>query len=366
MAKLSGQEVLQSFKPSRTIWPILIGVAVAAYILFRDFDISVFQGINWNLGMGGLMIVAIIMMICRDLAYIIRMRLLADKQLNWRSAFQVTLLWEFSNAVTPSVSGGTPIMIFLLFKEGLSLGKSTAIIFLTILIDQLYFILIVPVVLLLVGPEEMFRPLSAIEANTLFGQGVYVTFWIVYSILFCYISFLLIALIVKPIYINRLIKRVFMLKWLKRWRRGGFTMANELLNAADNFRNKPFHYWLKIGGLTLWAWFSRYMVLNSILAAFAVASLGLYDHMIIYSRQVVMFFMMIISPTPGSSGIAELMFQTLFADLTLEGLTSALAVLWRSIGYYPYLFIGAILLPHWIKRVYGSMESAQADDGIQT
>lgn len=33
-------------------------------------------------------------------------------------------------------------------------------------------------------------------------------------------------------------------------------------------------------------------------------------------------------------------------------LTSSLALLWRLISYYPYLFIGAIVLPRWVNRVF--------------
>jgi len=29
-----------------------------------------------------------------------------------------------------------------------------------------------------------------------------------------------------------------------------------------------------------------------------------------------------------------------------------LAILWRVISYYPYLFIGAVILPIWLRRVF--------------
>jgi uncharacterized membrane protein YbhN (UPF0104 family) len=31
-------------------------------------------------------------------------------------------------------------------------------------------------------------------------------------------------------------------------------------------------------------------------------------------------------------------------------LLAGIAVLWRLISYFPYLFIGALLLPRWVKQ----------------
>ncbi len=46
------------------------------------------------------------------------------------------------------------------------------------------------------------------------------------------------------------------------------------------------------------------------------------DHLLIYARQLVMWIVMIISPTPGGTGIAEFAFE------------GFLAVLWRLASYF--------------------------------
>ena len=61
---------------------------------------------------------------------------------------------------------------------------------------------------------------------------------------------------------------------------------------------------------------------------------------------------MLISPTPGSTGVAEIAFSGFLKDFIPYGLAAALAFLWRLISYYPYLFIGAIILPRWIRRTH--------------
>jgi uncharacterized protein (TIRG00374 family) len=95
-------------------------------------------------------------------------------------------------------------------------------------------------------------------------------------------------------------------------------------------------------------------VVNAILVAFFEIN----DHLLIFARQLVTWIMMIISPTPGGSGFAELILgryitDTIPADPALTGsIAIAMAIIWRFISYYPYLFIGAIIVPRWIERKF--------------
>jgi uncharacterized protein (TIRG00374 family) len=90
-------------------------------------------------------------------------------------------------------------------------------------------------------------------------------------------------------------------------------------------------------------------VINALLQAFL--HLGLLDHILILGKQLVLWIFMLISPTPGGSGVAEYAFGELLMPFGLSAtMLAGLAVLWRLISYFPYLFIGAILLPRWVKR----------------
>ena len=51
------------------------------------------------------------------------------------------MLWEFSSAVTPGIVGGTGVALYILNKEGLSVGKSTSTVMLTALFDQLFYMM---------------------------------------------------------------------------------------------------------------------------------------------------------------------------------------------------------------------------------
>jgi uncharacterized protein (TIRG00374 family) len=61
---------------------------------------------------------------------------------------------------------------------------------------------------------------------------------------------------------------------------------------------------------------------------------------------------MLVSPTPGGSGIAEFAFGELLGGLSNSAsLIIALAIIWRLISYFPYLIIGAVILPKWWSRL---------------
>jgi uncharacterized protein (TIRG00374 family) len=95
-------------------------------------------------------------------------------------------------------------------------------------------------------------------------------------------------------------------------------------------------------------------VVNAILLAFFTIN----DHILIFARQLVLWIMMIISPTPGGSGFAELILGKYISDLipvdpsVSVSLALAMAVIWRIISYYPFLIAGAIIIPSWIERKF--------------
>jgi uncharacterized membrane protein YbhN (UPF0104 family) len=47
----------------------------------------------------------------------------------------------------------------------------------------------------------------------------------------------------------------------------------------------------------------------------------------------------------------EFMFSGFFSDYISEGLGSVAALLWRLITYYPYLILGIIIIPNWLRRI---------------
>ncbi|MEL6193861.1 MAG: lysylphosphatidylglycerol synthase transmembrane domain-containing protein [Bacteroidota bacterium] len=353
-------DLFKNFSFRKVMWPVIIGlVATIAIMFYNDFtgEGELRKGlsqIDWTKFSIGWMIMGFLMMVLRDFAYIWRMRILTNGDLSWRRSFDLIMLWEFSSALSPSIVGGSAVAIFLMNKENISIGRGTAIIFLTILLDEIFYLLILPTVLLFFGYDIIFAPVP---------RAITIPFWTAYVGIFIYTIFLIMALIVYPQGIHRGLKKLFHTRFFKRWQKGGYKMADDLLEASYEIRANNFWFWLKATASTLLAWAPRYLVLNCVIAAFAVTSLGLGEHIIAFARQAIMFIMMLVSPTPGSSGVAEYMFTLLLSDFTPKGISIALAAVWRLISYYPYLLIGAIMVPRWINRVYGGKKQLE-NEGV--
>ena len=134
---------------------MLIGLAGVLYLLWSSLDLVSIQQMNWRSSAIFWMLIAVFMMVIRDFAYMYRIRILTNNEISWRNSFDVIMLWEFASAITPSVVGGAGIAIFIINKEKISLGRSTALVMTTAFLDELFYVLMVPAVILLAGIENI-------------------------------------------------------------------------------------------------------------------------------------------------------------------------------------------------------------------
>jgi hypothetical protein len=349
--KTNGNNPFQKMKASRVIYPVLIGLGVVSYLFYREFDpeaLKVIRFTNWSFLWLG---VALCLMAFRDLGYIIRLRILTANKFNWRQAFRVIMLWEFTSAITPSAIGGTSVAIIYVNKEGLSVGRSSAVVLATSFLDELYFILTFPLLILLVKASILFGVTGA-EGAISFSNELFLFAIIGYSLKLLYVIVISYGLFVNPRGLKWLILMIFKLPFLRKWKQGANKAGNEIIESSKEFRQKSMLFWLKAFGATILSWTSRYWVVNAMLMAFFATS----NHFLIFARQLVMWIMMLVSPTPGGSGFAEFVFTRYLGEFIpvqpafLGAVVIAMALIWRIVTYYPYLFIGAIIFPRWIKR----------------
>jgi len=333
-------------RPSRILIPILIGLGVSGWLLFRNFNAHAFSFVTITWHTLFFLVIAILMMLVRDVAYMYRLIILTEYRLSWKQAFQIIVLWEFSSAISPSVVGGTAPAIFFLYKEGLSAGKSTAVVLTAIFLDEVFFVLSVPLVYLFYG-NQIFPPDSRNYVEIIYGL------YIGYGIILLYTVFLAYALFINPRLFKSFLSWVFLFPLLRRWRLRIRKFTNQLIETSIEIRRKPAIYWVKSMVATILSWTGRYWVANFLLMAFFESSHNFYDQFLIYGRQLSMWLILLVSPTPGGSGISEYIFVNFLGDfIPNQSWGIALAIIWRLISYYPYLVLGVIILPIWIRRVY--------------
>ena len=297
--------------------------------------------------------ISLLAVIARDIGYMIRIRILTKKQLSWRQAFDSIMLWEFASAVTPSVVGGSGVAIFILNREGLSVGKSTAVVMVTALLDELFYILMVPLLLIFIGTSQLFpvdlqKEIFGIELNT---QGL---FWAGYGFIVLLTLSISLAIFLFPRALKYLLLQIFRMPILRRWRYKVIQVGDDIITTSKEIKGEKVGYWLKAFLATFLSWTARYWVVNFLILGFGPVS----NHVLLYARQLVMWVIMLISPTPGGAGVAELAFDGFLKDFTPIGFAVALALVWRIFTYYPYLFVGAFILPRWLKKTRKAPQEA--------
>jgi uncharacterized membrane protein YbhN (UPF0104 family) len=305
---------------------------------------DVLRNVHFSWRSWGFLLLALLFMVGRDVGYMLRLRLLSDSDLSWRQSLRIIMLWEFTSAVTPSAVGGTSLAVIYVNKEGLSVGRSSAIVMATSLLDELYFVIMFPLLLLLVSASQLF----AVSASMATGLIAFTLAG--YLVKLAWTLMLLYGLFVNPRSLRKLIIKAFTLPLLRRWKDGAVKAGDDIVVSASELKHRSLLFWLKSFAATFLAWSSRYWVVNALFLAFFVV----HDHLLIFARQLVMWIMMLVSPTPGGSGFAEFVFKQFLGDLIpVAGLTVIIALLWRLITYYMYLLVGAIIVPGWIKRKFG-------------
>lgn len=261
-------KALKSLKPSKVIYPIIIGLAVSTYLLIDQVNVDTFSFFQWTTNAVIFLIIAVLMMLVRDISYMYRVRVLTDNKISWRKAFDVIMLWEFSSAVSPSVVGGTAPAIYFFYKEGLNGGKSTAVVLTAIFLDELFFILLIPFLYLVAGSSIFPTQEGLIMSN------ISTYFIIGYIVILIYTIFLAYALFINPHTFKSFLSWIFLFPLIRRWRMNIRKSANQLITTSAQLKGKGFWYWFKAFVSTGFSWTGRYLVVNFLFMAFFSSSLG--------------------------------------------------------------------------------------------
>ncbi|GAA4436156.1 lysylphosphatidylglycerol synthase transmembrane domain-containing protein [Pontibacter saemangeumensis] len=348
---LSKQKLQEQFSVRKIILPLLLGFGVIGYMLYTTYEPGQLQTLlKANLFWVAM---AISVLLVRDFGYMYRIRYITDKVLSWKQSFNVIMLWEFASCALPSVVGGTTVVAYILFKEKIPLGKSIAQVMVTSMLDNLYFVLAVPLVLYFTKGNVLPEMIGLSES---LRETLGIAFFVSYLLVALYAFTMFYALFINPQAVKRLFLRLGRLKPLSRWRESMFRHANELLISSKHLRSKNATYWLHAGVSTVFVWTARYIIIGFLIAAFT--HLSLHDHLVIFSRNLIYKIVLFVSITPGAAGIAEIAFPAFFGAF-LGSFTTIVVLLYRMLTHYLYLVMGAVIFPRWAARVFKNNDPAE-------
>lgn len=333
---------LKLFKTSYILIPVIIGLSVVGWLFYDEMDISAFSSITFSGRMIFFISLAFILMLGRDLGLMWRYRFMSEKELTWKQAFDVNILCEFTSAVTPLSIGGSSLVVVFLNKEGLTAGRSAAIMISCLFLDELFLVLACTFFFFLIPLKELFG-----ESTTL-TTSVQTLFFLTNGLIAFWTFLLFMALFKRPYWVKKILFKIFSLSLLRSKRNAIVRFSYSLENCSYQFSRKTFSFWLKSFGVTALSWTCRYLVVNALLMAFT--PLG--NHLIAFARQLLLWILMAVSPTPGGSGLGEYMFKEYYSEFfTVSGVAVIVAFIWRIITYYLYLVLGVCIIPQWVKKL---------------
>lgn len=324
--------------------PIVLGLISFFFLLVRDKNITLNNLLLIRNIKIEYLILSILLIFIRDFLYIVRIRLLVGKSISYLNCFIIIALWEFASAVTPSAVGGGFVAVLLFLHEGIPLGSAIAYVMVTATFDNYFFLLLSPV-------GYLFSGLQAFSISLIY--------FVSYVLIFVYSTIMTCSVFIKPEIFRFIIVNVTRIKFLRRFREGGLKSAQEIVNSSKILKRYGLKFWCLILLITLAAWISRYLILNSLIAGFIDFPLS--QHFEILCKHLVLWVTMLVSPTPGGVGFVEYFFNDFYAS-TLKDYTIIVTMIWRLLTFYLYLFIGVIILPGWIKTFKNRKLKNKADN----
>jgi len=338
--------LLSSIKLSRLLLPVIIGLGGVVYLMYTQLDFEEIRQLTWTGSTTFWLVCAVICYVLRHCFYAWRLQVMTGGFFGFLKSMQLIGIWEFSSAISPTNIGGSGVALYFLSKEKLSVARTVTIVLYSMILDTLIFIVLMPLFYILFG-SLVIRPEG--DPNTL---GFVSTFWTVLAAMFAYGLFFYIGLFLRPGAISKTIIFFANIPLLRRFRASLEKTAADIPIAAEEIKkqNWSYHFWSTLH--TLGAWVLRFVAISCIIIAIVPGvEAGWFDHVILCLRGMAMHVITTFSPTPGGSGVSEYLFGGFYGDYVPTGISSLVALVWRLNTYYPYLLLGAMIIPIWIRSL---------------
>ncbi|MDX1636577.1 MAG: lysylphosphatidylglycerol synthase transmembrane domain-containing protein [Balneolaceae bacterium] len=330
----------------------ILGMGIVIYLTYTP---GVLEHLKMK-RMPGL-VIAVLVSLLRVWFSAAKIRYLAEDQLNWMQSFRVVLTWDFTSSVTPSTIGGAPAATYAMAKEGLKAGQAAAIILYGVLLDQLWFAMAIPILLV----AGIFY--EVVPANI--GMVGDISMLLLYLGLLSYAGVLAYGVLKNPAALKKVANGVFRLPFLRRWQDSVREEAEYLEQHSHDLRKKPASFLVKAFTLSTMAWLCRIA-----LPTIVILSLLPADEILSLLRSLAMNLAFLIMPTPGGSGGVEGLFAIFQGPLIDRKAFIGLAVFaWRIISYYISIGLGMMATTWYInqsvvQKMEESSEPEPADSDV--
>jgi hypothetical protein len=247
--------------------------------------------------------------------------------------------------LTPFQTGAGPTMMWAMRRAGVRLPEAMTSTFMTFVATVAFFALAGPLAIYLGAGK------SLAAHNVVLGITYYGLFRTSLTI-FGALGVLMLAAMVFPAWLRdgvhwlagRLERRSRRVAAQIEQLRAGIDRAHECMEAFGTPRG-----WLALGWAVLLSGPSH---ANKLLAGYvALRALGIPANFVdILLLQTFITFLLYFAPTPGASGLAELLSAAVMSIYVPRAITPTYILIWRFINSYATVIAGSLLFGHWLRR----------------
>jgi uncharacterized protein (TIRG00374 family) len=329
--------------------PVSLSLAVLAAILYFTYEPAAFRQMAGSLN-AGLLALALGTVGLRILLGGARLHYISHGSLSLMGGARGALAWDFMSAVTPSAVGGAPLAAYFVAKDNdLPVGEATAILLFSMLMDQIWFAISIPIILITTAFIDVFPPsLGAAGAGTLTAYFVGMMLWAVF---FAY------ATLIRPEILEKVATAVVRLKWLRRFEGRVRRELVQLRRQASVLRGQPPRFFV-VG--FLWSagiWLTRYLTLLLVVLS-VYPALESFTFLV---RTGAMMLTAMAVPTPGGSGGIEGLYLLFLAPLIPKGIVGPTLLMWRLLAYHLFIAAGSVMTVFAVKRRF--VRKTKSSDG---
>jgi uncharacterized protein (TIRG00374 family) len=262
--------------------------------------------------------------------------------------------------LTPFQSGAAPMMIFTMRRFGVPVPVALTSTLMTFIATILFFGIAGPLAILF-GAGKSLGAKDAVLGFSLYD--LYLGTLTVFVVL----GVVLLAVIIFPKHMSALVHRLA--DWAGRRSRRIADRLEGLRTGIDQAHESVLEFNTPRGWLALlWATLlSAPSHANKLLAGYvAMRTLGIQAHFVdILLLQTLITFLLYFAPTPGASGIAEVLSALIMASYVPKELTPLYILIWRLILSYFTIGFGFYVFTTWVRKGLKGI-STEGDEGVET
>lgn len=257
-----------------------------------------------------------------------------SRKLKFGKIFQLTLITQFFNGITPFSSGGQPMEVYYLSKCSIKATKGTNIILQNFIMYQMALIVHGIIAIILNYNFRFFKEIEILKNLTTLGFIIN----ILVGVGLLFISFStkfnkkVVSLIIKFCHKLKMVKDID--KSVENWS----IKLNEFHESAELLKEKKI--------LFIKGFIYNFLALATfyVIPLFIIYGMGNYDINVIETITASAYVLIIgaFVPIPGGSGGIEYGFMQFFGNFVGGSVLSASLLAWRFITYYLGIILGAI------------------------